>query len=138
MANTIKKEQKRTREKRKLFMNLFAEKLCNISATCKAVNISRETYYEWRKKYPKFAKACDDAAESLVDFAESKLMAQINTGNMTAIIFFLTNKGKRRGWKNQYQLKHEGGDPNKPVRVVVQGVDLSRYPKPQETADSEK
>jgi hypothetical protein len=137
-SDTIKKEQERTKEKRDLFLQGFSEYACNISATCKAVSISRETYYDWRRKYPEFAKACDDAEESMIDFAESKLMKQIDVGNMTAIIFFLTNKGKRRGWKNQYQLKHEGGDPDKPVRIVLQGVDLSKYPKAQETADSKQ
>jgi len=134
-SDTIKKK---TQEKQKLFISLYKNKACNVSATCAAVNISRETFYDWLKRYPSFGKKCVEIEESLIDFAETKLMECIQDHNMTAIIFFLTNKGKGRGWKNQYQLKHEGGDPHKPVRVVVQGVDLSQYPKAQEPADSKQ
>ena len=39
-----------------------------------------------------------DVEEGLIDLCETKLMQQINEGNLTAIIFFLKTKGKQRGY----------------------------------------
>lgn len=36
--------------------------------------------------------------EETIDFAESKLLQAINNGNVRAIIYYLTNKGKSRGY----------------------------------------
>ena len=99
-SDTIKKGQNRTKEKQELFLNQFPKNACNVSVTCKSININRDTYYDWLRKFPKFAKACKDAEESLIDYAESKLMHQIDLGNMTAIIFFLCNRGEKRGWRH--------------------------------------
>ena len=142
-SNTIKKGssrgkkiEERIQEKQKLFLETYPRKACNVSLTCAAVSISRFTFYNWCKDNDEFAQACRDIEEGLVDRAESRLVECIDAHNVPAIIFFLCNKGKHRGWQNRHML--EGGDPSKPVRVIVQGVDLSKYPRQQETADSKQ
>jgi len=134
----VDKTEERIKEKRRLFLELFPASAGSISKTCEKIGISRVTFYRWRETDKSFDRKFREAEESLIDWVETRLMKCIDQGNVTAIIFFLTNKGKGRGWKNQYQLTHEGGDAHKPVRVVVQGVDLSNYPKAQETADSKQ
>lgn len=116
--NTIKKPEKKKRtsyptaEERKLqsprdkrskytneqIAELFKKKGCNISSTCSAIGISRMTFNRWRDDDPELERMIQEANEAVVDFAESKLVEQINGGNITAIIFFLKTKGKRRGY----------------------------------------
>ena len=79
-------------------ISVYEKKGANISATCAALNIDRNTFISWREKYPKLKQGLSDVDESLIDFSESKLMEQINDGNLTAIIFHLKTKGKNRGY----------------------------------------
>ena len=48
----------------------------------------------------------EDADESLLDFAESKLVEHINDGDITSLIFFLKTKGKKRGYveRSEYDV----------------------------------
>lgn len=70
----------------------------NLSLCAKAVGIDRRTLDRWRKKYPELDAMMRDVEESLVDLCESRLMQNINDGNLTAIIFYLKTKGKHRGY----------------------------------------
>ena len=77
---------------------VYAKKAGNVSSTCSALGIDRTTFTTWRAKYPKLSRMLDETDESLIDFSESKLLEQINEGNLTAIIFHLKTKGKKRGY----------------------------------------
>lgn len=81
---------------------MYAKKSCNVSSTCAALNISRQTFYEWKDKDPKLKAALDEEDESMLDWAETKLIEQVNDGNLTALIFFLKTKGKKRGYVEQF------------------------------------
>lgn len=81
--------------------NVFLEQLKtipNISLACEKVGLSRNTVYRWRNEDPDFKKRLDEAlgsgVESVNDLAESKLVAQINSGNMQAIRYWLDNNKK--------------------------------------------
>lgn len=69
-----------------------------ISYACEKTGISRATYYNWLNSDEEFKRACEDINESVIDVVESKLLTQINDDNLTAIIFFLKTKGKKRGY----------------------------------------
>lgn len=77
---------------------VYAKKAGNVSATCSALNIDRNTFFKWRNDYAELNQALTDIEEGLIDFSESKLLEQINDGNLTAIIFHLKTKGKNRGY----------------------------------------
>lgn len=85
----------------KTIADIYAKKAGNVSATVKALGIDRRTFYLWRSKYQSLRDLLDAVDESLIDFTESKLLEQINEGNITAIIFHLKTKGKRRGYVEQ-------------------------------------
>lgn len=77
---------------------IYKKKGCNITAACAALNITRQTFYNRKLKSKKLCEMIEDADESLLDFAESKLVEHINDGDVTSLIFFLKTKGKKRGY----------------------------------------
>jgi hypothetical protein len=94
---TNKKETKRKRKKT-LFLEAFEKKLGNVSAACRVVIISRETYYRWLEEDSLFAMRCSHIEETNLDFAESVLQKNISEGKEASVFFFLKTKGKKRGY----------------------------------------
>lgn len=85
----------------------YQKKGANISATCQALSIDRKTFYNRRNSSKELDRQLGEIEESLVDFAESKLMGAMNDNNLTAIIFYLKTKGKHRGYVEQVEQKVE-------------------------------
>ena len=77
---------------------VYKKKGCNITATCAALNISRRTFYQKKEKSKSLQDLLAEADESMLDFAESKLIEHINNNDITSLIFFLKTKGKNRGY----------------------------------------
>ena len=77
---------------------VYEKKLCNISATCSALGINRLTFYRRREKSKTLQKLLEEAEESLLDWAETKLISHIEDGDITTLLFFLKTKGKKRGY----------------------------------------
>ena len=71
--------------------------------------VGRSTYYAWRKEDKEFAKLADEAVKSgtlfINDMAESKLIQNIQSGNNTAIIFWLKNH--HRDYGDRVRHEHE-------------------------------
>lgn len=65
-----------------------------VQVACEKSGVGRSTYYAWRKD-KEFTKLADEAIKSgtyfINDMAESKLIQNIQSGNNTAIIFWLKN-----------------------------------------------
>jgi len=94
-----------TAKKRAMFIKQYEKAGCNISATCQAIHIDRKTYYNWRKSDEKFAQACTDIEDGLIDLAESQLFKNITDGKETSLIFFLCNKGRHRDWQTVSKIE---------------------------------
>lgn len=105
-------EEERTKIDKKDLIKIFKAKLCNISATCDAANISRQTFYSYMEKDKKFETAVENAKEGLIDFAETKMMEGINNGDSSLIQFFLRTKGRKRGYDPATTLKINGAVAN--------------------------
>lgn len=82
----------------KRIVEVYKKKGCNISATCEALNISRQSFYNYRDSNEKLREQLEESDEAVLDFAESKLIEHINEGDVTSLIFFLKTKGKGRGY----------------------------------------
>ena len=86
-------------------LTAYEKKGANISATCAALGIDRQTFYNRRKANASLDEALRAVEEGLVDFAESKLMQAINGENLTAIIFYLKTKGRNRGYVEKTEVE---------------------------------
>jgi len=63
-----KKEQGRTKAKKKLFLAIFSMNLGCVTKACKHTRIHRDTYYDWRHTDPKFAVAARLACEESIEY----------------------------------------------------------------------
>lgn len=91
MKSIVKKETKL----KEIFLNhLSNNDICgNISLACLKSNISRQTFYYWKKHDLTFRSQAEafinDGHENLADLAENQLKKKILNGDTTAIIFAL-------------------------------------------------
>jgi hypothetical protein len=80
------------------------------------LHISYNTLKKIIKKNPKLQSIVNDATNAFIDLAENKLRDQILTGNISAIIFALKNKGAARGWRDEDKVK---GGPVGEIKTPV-------------------
>ncbi len=79
-----------------------------VSEACKTIDICRQQHYTWMKEDADYKQAVDDIAEESIDFGESALRKRIESGDTTAIIFFLKTKGKSRGYIEKSEVEFSG------------------------------
>ena len=79
-----------------------------VSEACKTVDICRQQHYTWMKEDPEYRQAIEDISEEAIDFAETALKKKIESGDTTAIIFYLKTKGKVRGYIEKSELSLSG------------------------------
>ena len=91
-------------DKKELFLKAFENKEFNIAESCKAINIARQTYYDWLKD-DEFKQQVQELKESDLDFTESALRKLIKKGNVIATIFKLKTKGKDRGYIEKQEVE---------------------------------
>lgn len=90
------------------FLEALRAKFGNATEAAKAVGISKQSAYNWRRDDPVFAAEWDEVNESLKDFAESKLLLNISRGKEASIFFFLKCKAKDRGYIDRVDINHSG------------------------------
>lgn len=87
-----------------------------VSSACKSAKVSRDSFYRWYKEDEGFKSKVDDLKNVSLDFAESKLIEQMNSGNITAIIFFLKTQGKKRGYIETHEVSSADIQP---IRLIM-------------------
>jgi hypothetical protein len=101
-----------------------------VTDSCRAIGLSRATYYDWLKNDPEFKAAVDEIQEVAIDYVEGKLFERISgvevlkgvdkDGNeivytlppdTQAILGYLKTKGKKRGYveRNENRQVDEDG-----------------------------
>lgn len=93
-----------TEKLKEYFVGAFQASGGNVSDACKAVKISRVTYYRWRKDDEKFKESCDEVNEMSIDNVESVLYKEALGGNIGAICFFLKTRAKHRGYTERTEF----------------------------------
>lgn len=124
---TIKtKEERELKIKQQRFLQVFEKKLCNIKATCLAVKISRQTYYNWIDKVDTFKKEIDDVQESFFDDLETKLYKKaIVDEDNTMLIFLAKTKMKHRGYTERTEI--EDLSKREPMEIkILRPVDAGK------------
>jgi len=87
-----------------VFLENYKNSMGNVSIACEKTGISRMTFYNWKESDKDFAQKVEEIDEASVDLAESKLKLRVMEGDLTAIIFTLKCKGKKRGYVEKTEI----------------------------------
>lgn len=85
-----------------------------LTVACQKVNICYHTYRRWYKENEEFQKevdkALEQAHEKTTDYAEDKLFEAMERNELTATIFYLKTKGKKRGYVERQEITGKDGE----------------------------
>jgi hypothetical protein len=98
--------------KKEQLLEALVKSLGIVSTACLSVGVSRTTYYKYYNEDGQFKDQVDDISDIAIDFAESKLFDLIKEGNITAVIFYLKTKGKKRGYIEKQEIDPGNSFPN--------------------------
>lgn len=93
---------------KKALLESLEKSLGVVTTACKKVGIDRTTFYRYYKEDMEFKKQVDELSDVAIDFAESQLFKQIQSGNPTSTIFYLKTKAKKRGYVERQEIEHTG------------------------------
>lgn len=79
------------------------------ASAARKLGTSRQTIMNYIKDNPEVKAAYDVVNETTIDKVESKLLEQVNSGNITAIIFYLKTKAKHRGYVERQEVTGKDG-----------------------------
>ena len=98
----------KTTENKAAVIEALEKSLQSVTRACKAVGISRQTFYRWMATDPKFAEAVEDVSEQVKDYVEDKLITHIMNDDLTAILFYANTKMKDRGYTEKQEVEFDG------------------------------
>lgn len=98
---------KRVAADKATFLRSLKSKLGVVSAASLECNISRTTFYDWLHNDPAFKRKVDQINEHAIDFVESKMFEGINNGDRQLIQFFLSTRGKKRGYTTRLEVQQD-------------------------------
>ena len=75
-----------------------------VTAACREVGISRDSYYSYYNTDEDFRKKVDDINDIVIDFVESQLYKSIKAGSERSILFYMKYKGKKRGYSEEINI----------------------------------
>lgn len=106
MANTnLKKVEIKQKKQKELFIEQL-KKVPIIQLVSERLDISRQTFYRWKRTDKKFSAECDKALEEgctlINDLAESQLINAMKDKNLTAVMYWLNHR--HNSYKNKLEV----------------------------------
>ncbi|MBU4443715.1 helix-turn-helix domain-containing protein [bacterium] len=93
------------------------------SQAARLLGCNRQTISNYIDRHETIKTAFEDAKESFVDMAESKLFENIEKGDVTSIIFCLKTLGKDRGYIESTRLPSTGNqERNWTTEMKIEGL----------------
>ena len=96
--------------KKEQLLKALEKSLGIVSTACESIGISRTTYYKYYNEDKDFKRSVDSIGDIALDCAESQLFELIKEKNVTAIIFYLKTKGKKRGYIEKQEVNHNSNN----------------------------
>ena len=99
-----------------------------VSKTSTQLRCTRQTVWNYIKRYPELQDIREEIEETYLDMAEGKILDLIEAGNLGAICFYLKCKGKDRGYVEKQIIKSEGslllGEDSEYQRMKAAGEEV--------------
>lgn len=92
----------------------------NLSRAARIVGCARSTVHRYVNNYTTVEDAYHEANEQIIDIAEDQLIRLVKKGSFPAIKFFLSTKGKSRGYVERQEVDNSG---DVSVRFVWEAAD---------------
>lgn len=96
-----------------------------ITLIAKRVGCTWHTAAKYIKEYATISAAYADECEGVLDLAEAKLIEAIKAGDLAAVKYILSTKGKKRGYTERTEVSGIDGDAVK-IRVVFEETEQWR------------
>lgn len=96
---SVKPKSNKTQHRQAALLTALYKTFGVVTKACELAGVDRTMYYHWYNGDEEFKRRADSLNDFQIDFVESKLLQRINDGDTQAIIFFLSTKGKRRGYE---------------------------------------
>ncbi len=104
------KKPNKTDINKKKMLAALEKSLGVVTLACKSANLDRSQFYVWLKEDEEFAEAVEDMNDIALDFAESSLHKQIQSGVPASTIFYLKTRGKKRGYIERQEITGADGE----------------------------
>jgi hypothetical protein len=125
MENNAVKD--RVQKDKEALLKALNDTLGIVSSACKAVNISRMTFYRWYEEDAEFHEKVDDVKELQKDFCEALILKKMKEGDTTMIIFYAKTQMKDRGYTERKEVVGKDGADLVPKKEV----DISKLTEEQ-------
>lgn len=90
-----------------------------VTLAARKLNCSRETVYNYAKRYPKVKAAIDEERSYVVDTAELALMNAVQAKEPWAVCFTLKCLGKDRGYTERHEHTGKDGGPLESTVIIL-------------------
>jgi hypothetical protein len=92
-----------------------------VTTACQKADISRGTHYNWLREDPIYKEKVDEISEMAIDFVETKMFEGVNNNDSGLIKYYLSTKGKSRGYVERTEARQVDGEGKdvKPVQVMI-------------------
>ena len=106
------------------FVNAYVNSYCNVSKACKAIEITRQTFYRWSKESDSFREAVEQSKEALKDRWEDEINKQVfEDRNPVVLNKFAPMVLRDRGYADIKDVNLQGQQDNKVVITVVEALE---------------
>jgi hypothetical protein len=95
----------------KQFVEAIADSAGIVSTIAKRVGCDWHTAKKYITNYPTVLQAYEDECERVTDLAETMLIKSIQGGDLSAVRYYLSTKGKSRGYVERAELSGPNGGP---------------------------
>lgn len=94
----MERRHEKVRERKKKFLKALEKTQGLVSLAMRISGIDSDCHYKWMKKDLEYKEKVEKIEEDRLDMAEATVMAKISENDLKAAMFYLENKGRRRGY----------------------------------------